>query len=184
MKPRVTLKPLPQSCLRRRRAGWAFIKSRSELELGERVEPGRQDLIRPQNRSFGSTPSGGVSLSAAVTHCHTWSGSKEINIYYLTVSVGQTSGTASLGPLGRGFPPGCQVTCQPGPGFHPKAQERKDPFPRSVVTVLRAVSLRSSVLCLRQAGGLRSSPAAGKRPSSFHAAGLSTWELVSSKSAS
>lgn len=50
--------------------------------------------------------------------------------------------------------------------------------------VLQAVSLRSLVLCLLSDEGLGSSPAAGKRPSSFHAAGLSTWQLVLSKSAS
>lgn len=80
------------------------------------VESGCQDLIRLQNRDFGSTLLGGVLITYGCNKPQIeWL--KKINIYYLTVSIGQTLGTASLGPLFQGFPQGCKQCVSQGCAF-------------------------------------------------------------------
>lgn len=92
-------------------------------------ESGCQDLICLQNRDFGSTLLGGALVTYCCNNPSQTEWLKKINIYYLTVSVGQTLGAASLGPLFQGFPQGCKQRVSQGCAFIWRLNRGRTCFP-------------------------------------------------------
>lgn len=142
-------------------------------------ESGCQDLLRLQNRNFGSTLLGGVLV---IYCCNKLSQIEWLqkDKYLLSHNFCRSDiGHSFSGSSVSGLPSRLQATCQPGLGFHLKAQEKQDLFPSSVITgriqSSRLLACGAQFFACCQTEGLSFSLAVGKRPSSFHAVGLSTW---------